>query len=563
MPGSPRRPWQLETEVLRVGALASEPVEESRRKFHEWLARRLVTPVAVHRPASFTRYIPADDIRNSVLPSTEILGFTTSDTDREVKIIDCSGNRYGDMGENFLHWVALCAAKFATRPEQLSVVLLPNFPHNTFSPFWTPILDMPAEAGTVVVVNKAGQLEPHGHPLPLSSPDPESFQAKYRGINGAPRQDFEDKVIRRIGHFEISEQYCSHFFFDGSRAVTELAEVLHDTIVDVTGKRTGRTALIVPAKTDAWMEGAVTAAANRLNVPWSKWPEDPANIPKPTPGTTYMFLLDFINTGATYTRVVQEAVDADYKLHRYSIAAFKSSDFHTEGNGLPAVQHVKAVVAERVSREQCDQCALRLPHTDKQRNDFAGLRSYDAWYILTSVEWKPEVYGPPEAQRLLHFPPFATIFARFGDCLAYKLEKVMQDVAPPGVVIVCPEEPAVQLLIRRMQHWADDRMVAVPLPRGALTGAEGRTIAEIRHLADGTGWGRQLEHLSHHQASVVLLDEINASNATAQQMLRVLKAFQIQPHAYTPIFNFVPADQLDGVQIHSLYEIPSPRRVWS
>lgn len=60
-----------------------------------------------------------------------------------------------------------------------------------------------------------------------------------------------------------------------------------------------------------------------------------------------------------------------------------------------------------------------------------------------------------------------------------------------------------------------------------------------------------------------MLDEINASNGTAHQMLQILKAFQIQPHAYTPIFNFVPAEQLDGVPIHSLYELPSPRRVWS
>ncbi len=563
MPGSPRRPWQLETEVLRVGTLASEPVDEDRQKFHEWLARRLVTSVSVRHAATFTRYIPADDIRNSVLPSTEILSFTTSETHREIKIIDCSGNRYGDMGENFLHWVALCATKFATRAEQISVVVLPSFPHNTFSPFWTPILDLSAEAGTVVVVDKTGGLEPHGRPQPLSSLDRELFQIKYRSLNGAPRQDFEDKVIRRIGHFEISEEYCSHFFFDGSRAVTELAEVLHDAIIEVTRNRTGRTALLIPETTDSWMERAVTATANRLNVPWSKWPDDPARIPEPTPRTTYMLLLDFIKTGATYTRVAQQAIDAGYKLHRYSVAAFMSSDFHTKGNGLPAVQPIKSVAAERVSREQCDQCGLRLPHTDKQRDDFAGLRSYDAWYILTSVEWKPELYGPPETPRLLHFPPFSAIFERFGDCVAYKLEQVMQDVAPPGVVIVCPEEPAVQLLIRRMQHWADDPMVAVPLPREALTKSEESTLGEIRQLARSTGWGRQLEHLSQQQASVVVLDEINVSNTTAQQMLHLLKAFQIQPHAYTPVFNFVPAEQLDGVPIHSLYDLPSPRRVWS
>ncbi|WP_328646364.1 hypothetical protein OHS58_45310 [Amycolatopsis sp. NBC_00348] len=522
-----------------------------------------MSAVSVRRAATFTRYIPADDIRNSVLPSTEILGFTTSEADREIKIIDCSGNRYGDLGENFLHWVALCATKFATKPDQISVVLLPSFPHNAFSPFWTPIVGMSADSGTVVVVNKTGQLERHGHPRPLTPPDPEIFQDKYRGLNGTPRQDFEDKIIRRIGHFEISKLYCSHFFFDGSLAVAELADVLGDAITKLTGKRTARTTLVVPETTDAWMEQAVAATANRLNVPWMKWPEDPGQIPEPFPRTTYMFLLDFINTGATYTKVVRQAREADYKLHQYSVAAFMSPDFHAEGNGLPAVHAIKHVAAERVSREQCDQCALRLPHTDKHRDDFAGLRSYDAWYILTSVAWMREGYGPPESHRWRHFPPFATIFEKFGDCLAYKLELVMQDVAPPGVVIVCPEEPAVQLLIRRMQHWADDRMVAVPLPREALNEAGQRGLTAIRRLAEGTGRGRQLEHLSQQRASVVMLDEINASNGTAHQMLQILKAFQIQPHAYTPIFNFVPAEQLDGVPIHSLYELPSPRRVWS
>lgn len=558
MPSSRRGPWQVETEVVRVGPLVSELVDEKRRAFHEWLAKRLVKPVSMRRAAKFTRYVPADDIQNSVLPSTEILGFTTSEADRELKIIDCSGNRYGDLGENFLHWVASCATKFATRAEQVSVILLPGFPNAEFSPFWNPIIDLPADSGTVVVMNKAGDLERHGAPRRFEPPSRKIFQARYRELNGGPGQDFEDKVIRRIGHFDISEKHCSHFFFDGSRAVAELADLLLEKITSVAGKTASRTTLIIPAKTDPWMEQAVTVTAGRLTVPWIKWPMDAAEIPPPNDETSYMFLVDFINTGATYTTVARQAREAGYRLHRYSVAAFKARDCHVEANGLPAVQAIKQVAGERVARDHCDQCKLRLPHTDKYRDEFAELRSYDAWHILTSVGWDTESYGPPVPKRLRHFPPFEEIFDEFGDCLAYKLELIMREVAP-GAVIVCPEEPAVQLLIRRMQPWAEDRMVAVPLPREALIRAEG---ADVRRIAADTGWGRQLDHLSQRQARVVVLDEINASNETARQMLHILKAFHIHPRAYTPIFNFVPAVQLDEVPIRALYELPSPRRVW-
>jgi orotate phosphoribosyltransferase-like protein len=58
----------------------------------------------------------------------------------------------------------------------------------------------------------------------------------------------------------------------------------------------------------------------------------------------------------------------------------------------------------------------------------------------------------------------------------------------------------------------------------------------------------------------VIVDEFNASGRTARAMISVLKGFGLRPMAYIPVLNRLPAYAIEGVPIHALYEVPSPRR---
>ncbi|OLF09877.1 hypothetical protein [Actinophytocola xanthii] len=556
--------WFLEADVVRLGAPTQEPVDDRRRQLHLWVARRLLNSVRERRPATTTKYLPPEQIRSYPRLLGELLDLPNGGDEQTVAVIDCSLNHYEDLGENILYSVALCAAGFAASPGHVCIVLLPRLPHSYHSSFWEPLNELSISGGSVLVLNNEGKFKVHGGPRPKAEQVAPGYGQRQQELIGSRQQEFDDKIIRKMGHFEINDEYCSRYFFDGSRTVQELSHLLVDRITHLVGSRPSlaRTELIVPETVDPWMEDAVAVASGKLRMRQTKWPSGGDRAaPDPDEHTQYLVMLDFVNTGSTYRRIIKEALGSGYNLHRYAVAAFMARDFQTEDD-LPELSPIKRVRVDRVPRRDCVQCKIGLPFTNKDREELLRLRSYDAWEVLSHVPWIEETYGPPEHLRQKSNPDFVRLFEEFGDYLAYKLEMVLRHLVPgSAVAVACPEEPGILAVVKRMQPWADNRIVAVRVPRSVLEKADRSTSAEIRQLAEGHEWSRQLAHLAERNVNVVVVDEQNGSNRTARQMIKVLESFHLRPKAYLPVFNFVPSETLDGVRVVALYDVPRPRRM--
>jgi hypothetical protein len=558
----PANQWQMDTDVVRLSTASPESVDDGRRQFHEWIAKHIVRHVAARRPAETTKCLPSEQIRSRPRLLGELLNLPHAGEDRVIAIIDFSLNHYEELSENILRSIALCAADFARDSNRVCVIMLPQLPHHSHSAFWKPLVEVPVSGGTVLVYNNEGKVKSHGRPRARSDLG-QVYERKQQELIGTRQERFDDKIIRRMGHFEISKAHCSRYFFDGTRGVHELSYLLPEKINQLVPRTSmARTELIVPDNVDLWMGDAVTIACGRLKIRQMKWPTV-ANgaVPPPNEHSRYLVALDFVSSVARYRTIVDEMRSAGYKLHDFAVAAFLAMDYADEDD-LPRLFPITRVSVDRVPRRECIQCELGLPFTEKYRDELLGLRSYDAWDLLSHVQWSEETYGPPEHLRRKMQPDFVQLFKEFGDYLAYKLEMVLRYVVQGiSVAAVCPDEPAIEAIINRMQPWADYRIVAVRIPRAVLDHADQAGPADILENGKLTEWSHQLTHLADRNANVVLLDESNGSNRTARQMIKILAAFGIRPRAYTPIFNFVPNELLDGIRVVALYDIPSPRKV--
>jgi len=93
--------------------------------------------------------------------------------------------------------------------------------------------------------------------------------------------------------------------------------------------------------------------------------------------------------------VTEGAAAAGFLLYDFrGRGPFAAEDVLDGTQDLPQVFPIKRVNVDRVPRGRCVQCQLGLPFTEKHRNDMLGLRSYDAWEILSHVPWSAESYGP-------------------------------------------------------------------------------------------------------------------------------------------------------------------------
>src|SRR4051794_16226312 len=158
------KPWQLRTEVLRLGPNIPEAVDADRREFHMWIAKRFAGPVHPEDNNRATKYLPDDQIRSHPSLLLQFIYPEAVQDERAITIIDCSLNHYQIMSENVLQSLALCALELTRIENQICVIMLASFPHNVHSPFWTSLEDMGPNGGTVVVVNNEGASRLFGRP---------------------------------------------------------------------------------------------------------------------------------------------------------------------------------------------------------------------------------------------------------------------------------------------------------------------------------------------------------------------------------------------------------------
>jgi len=324
--------------------------------------------------------------------------------------------------------------------------------------------------------------------------------------------------------------------------------------------------VLYPENMSSWMYEAVVLSAERLGLPalpLKRTKSGNYSVSK-APDAGNLLVFDLVNTGGTVARVTTALAKAGKQFNRVALAALQASDYRQDGRDYVEIRSLREVSIDRISAGSCAQCDLGLPFTSGNEDDEPPtLRSFDIWEMLRSVPWTAETYGAESIPRESYFPSFEELFGRYGDWISHQLQRLIRrTIGGSQVAIVCPDEPAMEKLIDRMQPWADGRLVAVRLPRPVLDLAKpGGQIGadDLASLDDDDGWSRQLRLLADRGASVVLTDEFNGSNTTAIEMIRVVEAFDVSIRAYMPVINRVLVPKVQGIPIEALYHLPSPR----
>ncbi|MCG5446530.1 phosphoribosyltransferase [Micromonospora sp. NIE79] len=400
-------------------------------------------------------------------------------------------------------------------------------------------------------------------------------------LNQPIAQRMGGKILRMLGHYKFgsADDYCTRYFFDASYAVPEIGQIVRNVVAEVQRQHSGALAILSHQTKSPWLHRVAVDVAQRLGIqPVALPPLEQLRDAPITQGTAIL-LLDILNTGASARSLIERLRKLGVDVFGTVVAVFVEqgrlgpdgdvTDLVAAGRSYTVRGIADPVRRERTARQDCDQCTAGLPHLDPLGDDRQLIRTYDMWEMLLDAEWVEESYGPPARSRFRRSPDFEQIFQEYGDWIAYKLDQALRSMTLAGavrdeVVYVCPDEPAMRQLVRRLRARRSGRPGAVHIPRAVLRDAERNDFSRI-DMDAGLGWTRQLRLLREGSGyDVAIIDEMNASGATARSMIKVLDHAGVVPVAYLPLLNRVPGFQLTrrggvAVPICPLYEIPSPR----
>jgi hypothetical protein len=529
---------------------------------HSWIAGQLAPGrhVSLARPRG-TIYVTTDQIRTD---PRYVRSKLPAGRPRKPKmyIFDLSWNEYGILRDLLLFHVAESAALLASSGRSHVVVLLPELPARP-SIFWEPLQEL--NAGGVLVLSSSGDQRTSGRAGELSPGSSKEYRRKQLELSGSAESMFRRKVLRRLGHFSlpvIEPPQCSRIHLDASLAIWELAYLIEQEVLARRAANAGGRVIAVHATTPWMVEAVLIArtALRRRQVRFLDLPVAPEDIRYETVGAAEVTLLtDVVNTGATISSVIGRLESIGIQLKGTPITAIASK----ERPHAPELRLREFLQADprRVLRADCAQCRLQIPFDDRRSPVVAHLAisAYDMWEMLLSTTWVPEAFGPPGRTRLEHEPQLRHVFERYGSFIAYKLDLLLQSRLGlrEEVVLVSPAEPTIEHLIEQLRPRFEGRLVAVGIPREVLTSERRhRVLRDDPAEAPEPEWSRQLRHLQRSDTSVILVDEYNLTNTTAEEMLRLMRERGVAVKAYVPILDRKPSEPVQGVPVLTLYELP-------
>lgn len=190
------------------------------------------------------------------------------------------------------------------------------------------------------------------------------------------------------------------------------------------------------------------------------------------------------------------------------------------------------------------------------------LPSDDLWEVLLDVSWGPEHYGSTDSNLYPCIPDLSEAFEKYGDWIAYMYERLLNAQGYTSeVIVVCPQEPAVEALVEQLSTRFENRAVAVLVPRGVIDNAAKRTLPDPNSPPSGPNneWHDQLNLLRDSNAAVVAIDEFNSSGSTASGLNRLLGRFGVKLSAYLPFIDWGELNRIESTPVHPLYSFPNPR----
>lgn len=558
----------LAVQKIMVRRGAPEPVHENILDVYRWLGGRLTQEPVRLIPPKHTIYVTSEEFHSRKFEiHRHLTGELPVGRGTRYLILDLTGNPYSLLGESLLYHIAVIAQEWiASAPRRVLAILVPKRPPET-SAFWIPLRshgESVTRAGKIVVIADDGSCEwAHGGTEGLGHGFSEEYAVHRAPSDESLKHRLETKVIRRLGHYDFGNRdipHCSRYFFDMGQAVEEigmmairwLKKQLAPPLVDPKGLT-----LISVESGTTYLHDAIAGVATALGCAWRRVKSSEQVNSLEITGTAVLFF-NVIHTGRTYENVVRLLRGRGVELAPRALAVIiTDQSLDMSGGPLPC-DELTRVSRAKVSRENCEQCRIGLKHTDPLKDHLQALRSYDVWNIFLGSRWRPEEFGPHDADTFFSYhPDMGHVFEQYGDWIALKaisLSRALGEQLDP--IFVCPEEERIEKLVVKLGVLMENRQITVRIPRDVLDDADSE---ERLMAAADEDWQRQLRHLGTRRKKALILDEFRAHGTTARAIRSVLRRFGVEPIAFVPVLDFSDEQDLDGLPVYPLYKIRARR----
>lgn len=554
--------------VIRLGRATDESVEPARRDLHLWLAASLgsrPTPQALEPRIATLSF---QDVHTQAASINDLIAPAETLPEDETVVFDLSATSYGLLREPLLAHVARAAAKTARNAPRTVVILMTRKPNEGSSLLWDPLKALEDAAGTIVLVDGKGATRQFGRRLRIPDGFREEYAQRQAGLTIPTRQRFEEKLVRRLGHFDAAPlrgaQRCGRFFYDASKCVDEVADLLAENVRSVVDleRLTNATLIIAPGHA-TWMEEAGLLCAGRLGMRSVVLPDPvPSDMPPAVSETCNVVALGVVNTGRSLGRVLT-ALERWGGPVVHAVAALTARWPVPVGDRDLSADALRTIALEEVARDDCPQCAIGRPfsHYDAAKEPLVSVTAYDFWSMALRAPWEEETYGPSGTPRFERTPSLDEVFDKYGDWIASVYDRLLDGLGLSNeVVVISPDEPAVGQLVKRLRARFEARLVPIAIPREVLDDAKAYRHCDTQPTVAerAPGWQEQLRGLESGTAQVVTIDEFSASGSTQAAMARILEAHGIRVEAHLP---FVDRAGHQGTgPVIGLYELSSARR---
>lgn len=556
---------------VKVSQISSESVPQRRKDTYTWLAPKLLEG----RPWSMRDvrdgiYLTAEQMRLSPSAIQNLVRPPAEASRRECLIVvDLADNPYHLLREIFLYHVADMVLRWLRQYERCRVVvLLPLMPPRS-SLFWEisrgARSDSRGKGSRLTVLANDGNAR-------YAALDPANLH-HYRKMQMPSdddlRKQLRSRIVRKRGHYAFPSErgvHCSRGFFEtgaadrqvGDLVVQWAEEKLRPNVPD------GRLTLVSHGRHAQPFHQAVAGAAAAVGAKFAELNLDIGLRADQVDGTIAV-VLNVVHTGNSYKQIISKLRGQGFDIAPEALTVMAvDEEFDYEDLRPRLVPLISDLPRNKVPTDECEQCAIGLPHTDLDVDEPVGIRAFDMWHILQDSPFCPEPYGPDSRVRppLSLVPDMDNIFARHGAWIAHKIGLLLEKLGiDSDVVFLSPAERIIDSLTARLGEIRQNRQIAIQIPRPVLE-AESMTAAVRAHR--DREWHRQLRHLGERdEQNIVLLDEFVRSYSTARSMVKLLRLQEfsetgMRVRVYIPIIDFSNGGESPIMKTYPLYRLPLP-----
>lgn len=566
--------------AFRFGAPASEVIEAPQMQFYNALASSIAAKelsLPVHFQKSTLAVSLAELDADESITYSKFAQFTRPWVGTvEVIIVDIIDPRNTVRpGKPELHLASAIHAVLADRagPHQpIFIILIPQLPPE--SEAFRTALQHDIDEGHVVIIDDDGRHV--GRAPGLTAFDAHEYKLDRARALLDPLELLRAKMIRRLGHFRRSypdgHSSCLRYFYDGSHCDRELAQLITGH-VEQTYQDTPCPLLLYDSSLSEWLFEAAAAVANKLSLPsqdLDSFLRNP-NVEFDADAAPPLFVLPLIDTGNALTGFLTRWL-ALYPLVTPNVFSILTTVLHDHYRGIRNVR-IKGVqipvrclveVSQRPTLPTaCRLCALNIPFTDHDREDYQMITTYNMWEMVNKHGWKPEENVPGHRSGFAAVPKFPEIIQEHGAWIAHKLlGRLVYDLGKfpsETFLVIHPDQKGANDLARYLE-LLHDGITAVRIPDEVVKRYREQPQPD-RPALDEIKWKASTWYLQVTSAAptqpVIIMEEFSVSGRTKHALCKLVRDVGKDILCHLAMADFTPASTESDVRTLSLYSFPA------